>query len=217
MSTSIVIPTYSRFDLLHQLLYDLYQHCSLIEEILIVNDKPDDKDVRNGLAWWKTTNMLPLETIETSENLGFLRASNLGLKAAVEDNVVLISTDVRVHRDIIENSKNIIRDKVLVGGKVYWDTTGWNVINNKVFPYAEGWLLGMTNKSWKELDYFDERYAPNDFEDVDLSTKAISLGYELIQYTPDMATHLGAQSIPYGDEREAGTKINKEKFRSKWL
>lgn len=216
MSTSIVIPVYGRFDLLHQLLYDLYQHCSLIEEVIIINDKPDDKDVRNGLAWWKTTNMLPIEVIETPENLGFLRASNLGLKSAVEDNVFLISTDVRIHKDIIEyGNKNL--GSFLVGGRLIdWDT-GWNTFNGKIYRYLEGWLLGADKRAWEELDYFDERFAPNDMEDVDFSTKALEHDFILGIFPEGYVSHIGAQSIPYGDKREITTKANKEKFRQKWL
>lgn len=213
MSTSIVIPTYGRWDLLHQLLFDLYKNCSLIEEVIIVNDKPDEKDVRNGLIWWKSTNMLPIEVVETPENLGFLRASNLGLKRAIEDNVILISTDVRVHKDIIQEINN---PNFIYGGKLLdWDT-GWNVFNGKVYRYLEGWILAADKRAWKELDYFDERFAPNDYEDIDFSTKAIEHNFILGTFPEGYVSHLGSQSIPYGDERETGTKINKKKFEEKW-
>lgn len=215
MSTSIVIPAYGRFDLLHVLLYDLYKNCSLIEEVIVVNDKPDDKDTRNGLAWWKTTNMLPIEVIETEENLGFLRSSNLGMRSALEDNIILISTDVRVHKDITEFMK-LSQPQYIVGGRLLdWDT-GWNAIGDRVFPYLEGWLLGASKETWRTLDYFDELYVPNDCEDIDFSTKAIYWDYQLSTFPEGYVSHVGAQSIPYGDIREAGTKINKKRFEEKW-
>jgi hypothetical protein len=40
------------------------------------------------------------------------------------------------------------------------------------------------------------------------------------QITPDGGTvveHIGAQSIPYTDERYELTKINREKFKQKWI
>lgn len=217
MSTSVVIPVYGRTDLLHQLLFDLYKNCSLIEEVIIVNDKPEDRDVQRNLIWWKTTNMLPIEVIETPENLGFLRASNLGLKQAVEDNIVLVSTDVRVHKDIIQEMNNPYNPNVVYGGKLLdWDT-GWNAFNGKIYRYLEGWILAADRQAWKELDYFDERFAPNDMEDIDFSTKALEHNFILGTFPEGYVSHLGAQSIPYGDEREAGTKINKKKFEEKWL
>lgn len=215
MSTSIVIPAYGRWDLLHQLLFDLYKNCSLIEEIIIVNDKPEDADTRNGLVWWKTQPMLPIEVIETPTNLGFLRSANLGLRYAVEDNVILISTDVRVHKDIVEYMK-LSQPQYIVGGRLLdWDT-GWNAINDTVFPYLEGWILGASKEAWQTLGYFDEQYAPNDMEDVDLSTQAIFWDYHLSTFPEGYVSHIGAQSISYGDEREKGTKKNKERFGEKW-
>ncbi len=216
MTTSVVIPAYGRWDLLHQLLNDLYRNCSLIEEVIIVNDKPDDQDTRNGLAWWRKTNMLPLEIIETPENLGFLRASNLGLKSAVEDNVILISTDVRVYKDIVEFMK-LSQPQYVVGGKLLDFNTGWNAIGEKIYPYLEGWLLGATKETWTTLGYFDEIYAPNDYEDLDFSTKAIFWDYHLSTFPEGYVSHLGSQSIPYGDAREAITKENRKKFEKKWL
>lgn len=215
MSTSIVIPAYGRWDLLHVLLYDLYKNCSLIEEVIIVNDLPEDKDTRNGLAWWKSTNMLPIEVIETPENLGFLRSANLGLKSAVEDNVILISTDVRVHKDIVEYMK-LSQPQYIVGGRLLDWNTGWNAIGDRVFPYLEGWILAASQETWRTLDYFDDIYAPNDMEDVDFSTKATFWDYQLSTFPEGYVSHLGSQSIPYGDAREAGTKKNKERFGEKW-
>lgn len=215
MSTSVVIPVYGRWDLAHQLLFDLYKNCSLIEEVIIVNDKPDDMDTRNGLAWWKSTHMLPIEVIETRENLGFLLASNLGLKAAVEDVVILISTDVRVHKDIV-GYMNPLPVQNIVGGRLLDFDTGWNTFDGKMFPYLEGWILAARNKTWKDLEYFDELFTPNDMEDVDFSTKAIRWDHPLTVFPEGYVTHIGAQSIAYGDERETITKENKKRFEAKW-
>lgn len=217
MSTSIVIPVYGRWDLLHQLLFDIYKNCSLVEEVIIVNNgnEHNNPDVLNGLAWWKSTNMLPIEVLDIPENIGFLKASNVGLKHAVENRIILISTDVRIHKDIIEYGK--LFPNTLLGGRLLdWDT-GWNSFDNKVYPYVEGWILDMSAFNWGQVNYFDERYAPNDMEDVDLSTKALEAGITLGTFPEGYVSHLGAQSIPYGDEREAGTKINKKKFEEKWL
>lgn len=224
-SVSIVIPTYNHFDLLHQLLWDIYKNCSLVEEVIVVDNGSTDKEVQTGLAWWSNSHMLPIETITLENNVGFLRAANVGLKAAVEDVVCLISNDVRIYKDLVVMAQALPTvelqqgNKILLGGKVYNDSTGWNEMSGRVFPYVEGWLLIAKQESWQELNYFDEQFAPNDYEDIDLSTTAISLGYSLAQITPDagaVVEHIGAQTIGYGDVREAGTCINQKKFQEKW-
>lgn len=217
MTTSVVIPAYGRWDLLHQLLNDLYRNCSLIEEVVVVDNGNINKypDMISGLAWWKSTNMLPLEIIHLEENVGFLRASNIGIKSAVEDNVILISTDVRVHKDIVEFMK-LSQPQYIVGGRLLdWDT-GWNTIGNKIYPYLEGWILGASKEAWTLLGEFDDIFAPNDMDDVDFSTKAIFWDYHLTTFPEGYVSHLGAQTIGYGEERENITKINKKKFENKW-
>jgi GT2 family glycosyltransferase len=215
MSTSVVIPVYGRWDLLHQLLFDLYKNCSLIEEVIIVNNgnEHNNPDVLNGLAWWKSTNMLPIEVLDIPENIGFLKASNVGLKHAVEDRIILISTDVRVHEDIVDYP---YMTNSLTGGRhLDWDT-GWNTVDGKIYPYIEGWILAAPKTVWERLGYFDERYSPNDMEDVDLSATASSKDIPLDIFPDGYVSHLGAQTIKYGEEREAITKINKKKFEDKW-
>jgi GT2 family glycosyltransferase len=220
---SVVIPFYNHWDLVHQSLFDLYQHCrNSLDEVLVVNDASTDDTVYQGLMWWKEQKMLPLKELQLSENQRFLRASNKGMAKASGDILVLLSNDVRVKDDLCRQIINTISvehygERVLVGGRLLgWDT-GWNTFDGKTFPYLEGWLLACTKTVWKELGGFDDIYAPNDFEDVDLSTRAVSLGYSLVNLDNPRVTHIGAQSIGYNPEREAITKRNREKFRAKWI
>jgi GT2 family glycosyltransferase len=219
MKVSIVIPAYNHYDLLHQLLYDLYRNCNSVNEVVVVNDASTDEELFSGLNWWKGTGMLPIREIRAKENKGFLISANLGLKQATGDIKILISTDVRVYGDIVQAITLILKanPKSLVGGVVYTHDTGWNKFGKKIFPYVEGWMLATTNYGWEELGYLDRRYVPNDFEDVDLSTTALSLGYELIIVEPGSAVHTGGKSIGYSPEREALTRINQKKFEEKWI
>jgi len=67
------------------------------------------------------------------------------------------------------------------------------------------------------LGYFDERYSPCDFEDVDLSTQARRKFYTLVALNSPALRHIGGQSIGYNPKREEQTKINQKKFEEKWV
>lgn len=219
MNTSIVIPIYNKWYLTNQILNDIYVNFSDVLEVIIVNDNSPEEEVYNGLALWKMSKKLPIKEIRLSENVMFTRATNIGLKESIGDNIITVSNDVRVETDIPRQLNYLLskNQKIFVGGKLLdWDT-GWNSFNGTVFPYIEGWLMATSKSGWEEIGYLDDNYAPSDMEDVDVSTKAISLGYRLIPLNNPHIRHAGAQSIGYNPKREAITLRNKEYFRKKWI
>ena len=221
MRFSIVIPSYRHPDLVSQILMDIYQNCTA-DEVIVVDDFSQDEKTFDTYKFWQRIDSFPLKIIHLPENVGFLKASNRGLQEAAGDIVALISNDVRIKKDLKKVTEEIIKtslDKILLGGRLFDFDTGWNVFDGKVFPYIEGWALITTKLGWTTLGYFDEQFAPNDYEDVDLSTTALSIGYELKTFAPwqgDVLEHIGAQSIGYTDERWAITEAHRELFRKKW-
>lgn len=215
---SIVIPTYNHYDLLHQLLFDIYRSCKHVDEIVVVNDDSTDQDYYDGLDWWMSNGMLPIRHIKMKKNGGFILSSNCGIKNAKSDIICLLSSDVKVGSDISQTIPSLLNteQKCLVGGRIIdWDS-GWNRFGNTVYPYLEGWLLAATKENWQELGYLDERYVPWDAEDMDLSTNALSLGYVLVPLNDSRIVHMGGQSIGYTEERANQTRINIKKFEEKW-
>lgn len=218
-SFSIVIPTYNHYPLLHQILFDIYQKCSPVLEVIVVDDASTDRDYADGIEWWKTNGMLNVRHFRMVENGGFIYSSNAGIRKAIGDIVVLLSSDVRVGVDIIPLINDAVspNKKVLVGNRLLDFDTGWNTFDGRIYPYLEGWLLAASRQAWKELDYLDTDLAPHDMEDVALSTKAVQCGYTLVSLENDKVIHLGGQTIGFSPEREAITLRNKETFRHKYV
>jgi len=218
---SVVIPVYNNWAGCHTLLYDIYRNLPDDTEVILVDDCSPDKQVSDGMAWWKNNSMFEgrIRTFRNDKNYGFLRTANFGISKASSELVMLISTDVRV-----EDSKLVEKcvvelassSPVLVGAKYYETSTGWNDFGGKIFPYLEGWFLAFRKTTWTKFGLFDELYAPADFEDVDASTKYLAEGGKLVCIDAEL-THIGAQSYKYSPEREARTTINKIKFEEKWL
>lgn len=213
MKFSFVIPAYNNWAGLHQLLWDIYKNCSIPDEVIIMDDDSPDPAFLTGLSWWMEQDMLPIKHVRNMDNMGFLLNSNKGLRMAMGDIVCLVSTDVRIHKDVTKLPE---MDGVWGGRYLDWDT-GWNTFGKRVFPYLEGWFLLTSKKIWKDIGYFDESFAPNDFEDVDISTTALSKGYRLNCFAEGYVFHVGAQTIGYNPEREALTVRNRKKFEDKWV
>jgi GT2 family glycosyltransferase len=215
MKISAVITMYNHYDLTHQLLYDIFNNSRSFDEVVVVDNGSTEV---TGLHWWEESDLLPLDVIRVTENEGFLRAANRGVRMSHGDLVVLLSNDVRVHGNLGVVAKSTLRiyPNSLLGGKVYQNDTGWNTFNGKTYPYAEGWCLGFSRSAWDLVGGFDERYAPNDYEDVDLSTMFVAMGSSLVEMAAGLVEHIGAQTISYGSERQALTERNREKFKEKW-
>lgn len=225
----IVIPVYNQWALCHSLLWNLFRkEKENIASITLVNDCSTDPEVEGGIKWWCSSygGKYPIYSITNEENIGFLLSANKGLKEVTnregtlpQDIIILLSTDVLVHGKFISQIIDSIKSnsRSLIGGILYSTSTGWNLFGEQLFPYLEGWLLATTVIGWSDLGYFDERYAESDYEDVDLSTKAIEKQYQLVPLNNVGIQHLGGKSIGYNDERFARTKINQEKFRQKWI
>lgn len=215
---SIVIPTYNHYELIHSQLFQLYQQCKHLTEVIVINNGSTDKDYYDGISWWRGNGMLPMRVLDIPENCGFILASNLGIQKAVGDDICLLSNDVKVGSDISTTIPAIlnVNGKCLVGGRLLDFDTGWNRFGNTIYPYLEGWLLATTKKGWKELGYLDEDLVPNDFEDVSLSTKALGMDYTLVPLNDDRIVHLGGQTIGYNPAREAITKRNQKIFEKKY-
>lgn len=218
---SIVIPVYNHYALTNKMLYSLQKkEKESIGKILVIDDCSPDEEVQTGLAWWKSQWDV-IEVVRNETNLGFLQSSNKGMKMVTENPdeiVILLSNDVEIYGSFIwQIQEHFQREtKKLVGGVIYTHDTGWNKFGDKIYPYVEGWLLATTKANWEELGYFDERYSPCDFEDVDLSTQARRKFYTLVALNSPALRHIGGQSIGYNPKREEQTKINQKKFEDKW-
>lgn len=221
-STSIIIPHFEHWELTHNLLSDIYQkERGNVDEIVLVNNGGTSRDVVMGQRYWRDVyGMLDrdaVKIIDLPENRGFLLAANLGLQEASGTIKILISNDVRIHGKFISYVEAALFAPSLVGQKIYYGDTGWNNFDGKIYQYLEGFFLAAKGHMWEDLGYFDVIYAPCDYEDIDLSTKALSMGIGLVPLNLPYIEHLVARTYGYNPVRETITRVNREKFRVKWI
>ncbi len=220
----IALLAHNHYDLTLKRLYELMRHCSeSVECVYVINNGSTD-ETHEGLHWWKSGNTsLRVKEIPIESNLGFLLGANYGLQTVVKDTqpddmIVLLSNDVLIAGNFINGIREMQNDqKQLMAGKYLYFDTGWNKFGDKLFPYLEGWMLAATAKNWDTLGYFDPRYAPNDYEDVDLSTTALGMGFEFVVVGAGSLFHQGGGTLGYTPERLEQTMKNKQKFEEKWL
>jgi GT2 family glycosyltransferase len=227
MKTGIVIPFFNHWDLTHALLARLYEFLAREDiEIILINDASTENDCETGVAWWQSWHSKPIYYYRNNTNLGVGGSMNIGAKLAIKHGaevLVFLSNDVIVSSDFMPGIFNALaKDKnILIGGElIYWDG-GWNKIEiegkKHIIPYLNGWLLACTASIWRNLGGFDLLYGKYTYEDIDLSTKALSLGYNLVALNNPGLKHLGGGTISQGNaDRIKITEENKAKYIQKW-
>jgi GT2 family glycosyltransferase len=220
---SIIIPFYNHWNLTHQRLMEMHKYAPDDCEIVLINDASTDLDCEGGVAFWQNgATRQPIRYHKNKKNLGFGGSMNKGAELAKGDILIFLSNDVISSDDWISHVANKLKENsnILLGGRIVYWPGGWNEFehNGKKFtvPYCEGWLLACTREVWDNLGGFDPLYGKYAVEDIDLSTTAISLGYDLVGLNHPHIQHIGGATAKYDEHRMEYTKKNKEKYIEKW-
>ena len=222
---SIIIPYYNRWDLTHARMSEIYGHLYSDIEVILVNDASPELDCRSGAGFWqKGLNVFPIKYVENPQNLGFGGSNNRGAKAATGDILVFLSNDVVISGNFLPQIEKIIAEKdgkVIVGGRVLYEDTGWNTLMIKgkksIVCYPEGWLIAVTPAMWESIGGFDPIYSPYDYEDVDLGAWATYNNVPLVGLNSAYLHHLSGQTIyKVNPERQKVTIAHRKLFEDKW-
>jgi GT2 family glycosyltransferase len=219
---SVILPFYNRWDLTHARLMEIHKFFPPCE-VVLVNDASTEADCDGGVAFWQKADIRQtIRYVKNKENLGFGGSMNKGAKLAKGNILIFLSNDVIMNNNFVgQIQMHIAQDEnILVGGRIVYWPGGWNEFphkgQNMVVPYCEGWLLACTKKVWDNLGGFDPRYGKYAFEDIDLSTTAMLLGYKLVGLNSPHLQHLAGQTAKYDENRMRLTEKNKEIYIEKW-
>ena len=188
-------------------------------EVIVVDNGSSDQ-TRSILKWWSSNADWRFLVKHKKKNVGFGPAVNEGVAAARGDYVFIISNDVVIKGDFFDNFISFLNKEekadFLCGGRVIDWAAGWNEFPGEIpIHYVEGWFLVARTKVWRQIGGFDPRFAPHDYEDIDLSYRAAQQGIGLRQINAPIE-HVGAGTIGFNPGRRAITEANRIKFAEKW-
>ncbi len=210
-AASVVIPNWNGRDLLEKYLPPLVRAMAghPDNEILVVDNGSTD-----GSAAFVREHFPQVRVLALPENLGFGGGSNAGIRAAKNDIVVLLNSDMRVAEDFLQPLLEGFRDPQVfaVSCQIFFSdpqkrreetglTQGWwenGMLRvrhredgrvDRLFPcfYGGGGSCAFDRRKFLELGGFDELLRPFYLEDTDLGYRAWKRGWKVL-YQP--ASHV---------------------------
>lgn len=208
---SIVIPNWNGRDLLEKYLPSVVEACAAnpANEIIVVDNGSSD-----GSAEYLREHFPQVRLLAMPVNLGFGEGSNTGFRAARNDIVVLLNSDMRVAKDFLQPLLDAFDapDVFAAASQIFFSdpdkprqetglTQGWwqggllrvrhrlDPQVDRLFPcfYPGGGSSAFDRRKFLELGGFDSLLAPFYLEDTDLGYGAWKRGWRVL-YQP--ASHV---------------------------
>jgi O-antigen biosynthesis protein len=212
-SASVVIPNWNGRDLLAKYIP------SIVEAL---NDNPDneiivvDNGSEDGSAEFLREHFPSVRVLGLDRNLGFGGGSNAGFRAAKNDIVVLLNSDMRVERDFLQPLLEAFSDETVfsVACQIFfsdpnklreetgltqsWWENGSLRVRHRDDPaiqvpypcaYGGGGSCAFDRRKFLELGGFDELLAPFYLEDTDVGYLAWKRGWKVLYQPRSVVYH----------------------------
>lgn len=212
-AATVVIPNWNGRDLLEKYLPSVVEALAghPDNEVIVVENGSTDGSAEFVRKHFPTVRLLELKT-----NLGFGGGSNAGFRAAKNDIVVLLNSDMRVDRGFLQPLLDGFTDEHIFAvscqiffsdptklreetglTQCWWESGGLRArhrIDNKVtgpFPcfYGGGGSCAFDRRKFLELGGFDELLRPFYLEDTDLGYSAWKRGWKVLYQPKSIVFH----------------------------
>lgn len=202
MTFSIVIPNYNGEALLQRNLPKIINQAI---EIIIVDDASTDDSIQIIKSFPR------VRLIENQKNLGFASTVNRGVKAARGEIVVLLNTDVYPEKGFLKYllphfedpkvfavgmmDKSVEDDQMVLRGRGVgrWQRGFYVHSRGEVDQTDTAWVAGgsgaFRRSIFLELGGMTEIYNPFYWEDIDLSYRAVQVGYKILFEPKSVVVH----------------------------
>ena len=235
-AASVVIPNWNGRDLLEKYLPSVIEALAgnPANEIIVVDNGSSD-----GSAQFVRDHFPSVRLLALAHNLGFGGGSNAGFRAAKNDIVVLLNSDMRVHSDFLaplldaftddkvfavscqiffSDPKKIREETGLTQG--WWENGGLRVRHREdasiqvPFPcfYGGGGSCAFDRHKFLELGGFDEILRPFYLEDTDLGYQAWKRGWKVLYQPRSVVYHEHRGTIGKHFSQSAIDRVLKKNF-----
>jgi GT2 family glycosyltransferase len=240
----IIIPLFKRHDLFEKQVIALSELSSeLISEnaiVTFINDSPDDRLLKSSIDEFKgSSRSFPLDFIENSSNLGFIKSTNIGLRMCLAEKVdaLLLNSDARLTSGALSEIRYVSETDNFIGfvsprsNNATICTLPTSQYNNRpesasdidisfmkslprvsYSPTAVGFCLLIKYSILQDFGLLDEVYGMGYNEENDLIMRANRLGYRAVLANWAYVFHMGSASFGTVDVSHNAHDVNNRKL-----
>ena len=152
-------------------LTDIYEPSHGYAEIITIDNASEPqhaariKQMTERMGGWYIPN-------KTNEQ--FARANNRGFKFATKNIIMFLNNDTAASSGWVFQVADDVKD-----GALYGVSSDDRMIDDKIYPYIEGWCIAATRATWQRVGLWDEQITGMYWEDNLLCLQALKLGIRL--------------------------------------
>jgi GT2 family glycosyltransferase len=233
---SVIIPVYNALDYVKKLFDSLLKNFDFnTGEIIIINDCSNN--VTSAYLEDFAREHYNFQLLKNSNNLGFVKSSNRGLKEAKNDILVLLNSDTEIpegfNKKILDcfNSDSKIGVAFAIGSgnhkhqipafKGYTIQQMQDLLDKRhkaeypVVLDTEGFCICIRREVVKQQGCLDELYDRGYFEETDFVMRAIKNGWKSVLIDDLYLGHIGYVSFGEKDKEKLMAK-NRKIFQRRW-
>ncbi len=230
----IIIAVWNQLEFTKNCIESIERNTGDVEYRLILIDNASDKPAMEYLSALAQAKKDRVLLIRNEVNLGFLKAANQGMKASDAPYVCLLNNDTLVTEGwlkemieiaagskdigIVNPSSNNLGQKPLAGEplEIYAAKIRKEAGNSIDLGAAIGFCMLIKREVLDKTGLFDEVYGRGNFEDTDLSRKAVKAGYRCVRACGSYVYHRENTSFNKINTFNADFERNREIFEFRW-
>lgn len=213
MKYSVIVSTYcnnkDQYQNLIATLQSIRKNSPSDIELILVND--GSQYTEEALA-----NLSVDIYLRHGQNKGIPATWNDGMKVARGEYLVICNDDIVVEEGWLEKLRVALEDDPdnwIAAPAVKDSSKGHGIVQD--YQWFPGYCFMMSAKVPQIIGYFDEQFAPFDFEDTDYWTRVLSAGKQLVRNYSTTIQHVGGHVLHTLDYDKVN-EINNAKFQKKW-
>lgn len=231
MSCDIIIPIWNQLQFTKKCLESIFNYTDYPYRLILVDNNSNNDTKEYLREAWKKDNVI---LIENSENLGFIKAVNRGIKESDSKYICVMNNDTLATKgwlselvDILERNPSIAILNPASNNLGIMPKKGEsiNALSERLKEFKGEWVelnsaigfcMVFRRELTKLIGLFDEIYGMGNFEDSDYSRSAQSLGLKCAMAKGAYIWHAQNSSFKFLKKYNKSFEENKKIFEKRW-